>query len=159
NLGQYSLINKHIQPLEKLYEDLQVHKHVAESERVARLKDWFRSEGDGFMSLSWYEFSAAAGSTLGIFCLVSYTLGGKMTHALADTIVASYVPYMQGLHILLYYYIEQEEDMVEGDLNFCSYYPDRETMMERFFFFIEQADRHIHSLPDRRFHEMIHHGL
>src|SRR5690625_1058699 len=69
-LDQYSLIQKHIHPLEKLYEDLQVHKHVTESERVERLKNWFGSEGEPYPSLSWYEFSAAAGSTLGIFCLV-----------------------------------------------------------------------------------------
>ncbi|HLR09530.1 MAG TPA: tetraprenyl-beta-curcumene synthase family protein [Bacillota bacterium] len=158
-LDQYSLIQKHIHPLEKLYEDLQVHKHVTESERVERLKNWFGSEGEPYPSLSWYEFSAAAGSTLGIFCLVSYTIGGKMSASLAKRIHTSYFPYMQGLHILLDYYIDQDEDIVEGDLNFCSYYPDRKTMIERFLFFIDQADRSIRPLPDQNFHKMIHHGL
>lgn len=157
-LDTYDNIRNHVQELEQLYGDLQVHKHVKPDERLPRLVSWFR-ENTSDSPLYWYEYSAAAGSTLGIFCLVSYALGGKMTGKLAGNITESYFPFMQGLHILLDYYIDQEEDRYEGDLNFCHYYDNQELMKKRLIYFINQADRQVQRLPDRRFHEMVHHGL
>lgn len=157
NLDEYEVIHDYLLELEQLYGDLQVHKHVKVEERLPRLTDWY--EEKEIDSLTWYEYSAAAGSTLGIFCLVSYTLGGKMTKALADKIYKGYFPYVQGLHILLDYYIDQQEDEVEGDLNFCSYYENQEQMKRRFIYFIEQANNHVQRLPNRAFHEMVHQGL
>lgn len=156
-LDAYDVIGGHVLELERLYSDLQVHKHVKQEERIPRLINWYKEEADD-SSLFWYEFSAAAGSTLGIFCLVSYALNG-MSAELADKIIESYFPFVQGLHILLDYYIDQEEDRLEGDLNFCSYYDNPELMQKRFMYFIEQADHQVQQLPDRRFHEMVHHGL
>lgn len=151
---QYNLLM-----LEGLYSDLQVHKHVTVEERIPRLVNWFDQEKEDLAFLYWYEFSAAAGSTLGIFCFISYALGGKLTKTLGNHIFRSYFPNMQALHILLDYYIDQIEDEQEGDLNFCSYYPTREKMEKRFVYFIKQTNHCVQSLPDRKFHEMIHHGL
>ncbi|MCP3033366.1 tetraprenyl-beta-curcumene synthase family protein [Halobacillus sp. A1] len=155
----YNIAHTHIKKLGCLYNDLQVHKHVREDERVPRLKQWFEDHRSGCPQLEWYEFSASTGSTLGIFCLVSYTLGGRMTEKLAEDIERSYFPYMQGLHILLDYYIDQDEDAREGDLNFCSYYEDGERMKDRFIYFVNQTHQSIKELPHRHFHEMIHEGL
>ncbi|GAB4072718.1 tetraprenyl-beta-curcumene synthase [Barrientosiimonas marina] len=154
----YTEISEHIQQLEQLYSDLQVHKHVKEEERVPRLVNWFEEKTD-HSSLYWYEFAAAAGSTLGVFCLVSYALGERLTRSLPDAIITSYFPFMQGLHILLDYYIDQQEDEAEGDLNFCRFYADRTELKKRLMYFVTQADCHVQSLPDRRFHELVRHGL
>lgn len=158
-LAQYPQIKEAVQQLEQMYSDLQVHKHVKESERIERLKKMHQFYQEDSSDLTWYEFSAASGSTLGIFCLVSYAMAGKMTERLADQIFDSYFPFMQGLHILLDYYIDQQEDKEEGDLNFCSYYKDRKEMEERLLYFVEQTNKHVKQLPDRYFHEMIHNGL
>ncbi|WP_324777883.1 tetraprenyl-beta-curcumene synthase family protein [Virgibacillus senegalensis] len=159
NLDSYQLISSYIHQLEGLYADLQVHKHVREEERIPRLEGWFEENRDKWPYLSWYEFSACSGSTLGIFCFVSYAMGGKMSEALADELFHSYFPFMQGLHILLDYYIDQQEDLEEGDLNFCNYYKTSAEMKERLLFFIEQTNKNIQQLPNRQFHEMVHHGL
>lgn len=42
-----------------------------------------------------------------------------MTKEMTEKIKAGYFPYIQGLHILLDYLIDQEEDKAGGDLNFC----------------------------------------
>ncbi|WP_281249051.1 tetraprenyl-beta-curcumene synthase family protein [Halobacillus massiliensis] len=156
---EYKVTEPYTTRLGCLYNDLQVHKHVKEEERLPRLKSWFENHQEKGQNLKWYEFSACTGSTLGIFCLVSYALAGKMNKSLAERIEESYFPYMQGLHILLDYYIDQEEDRIEGDLNFCSYYEHEEMMKERFVYFVEQTNRSIQSLPDRGFHEMVYEGL
>ncbi|RYG74548.1 tetraprenyl-beta-curcumene synthase family protein [Lentibacillus lipolyticus] len=158
-LDNYAIITGYLSQLETLYSDLQVHKHVRWDERISRLKAWFRDRASASTPLYWYEFAAAAGSTLGIFCLVSYTLGGRMNENVAGQVVDSYFPFMQGIHILLDYYIDQEEDRREGDLNFCNYYESHAHMKERFNYFIRQADRHVQQLMDRQFHKMVHHGL
>ncbi|MFD0952781.1 tetraprenyl-beta-curcumene synthase family protein [Virgibacillus natechei] len=159
NLDDYSIIQGYLLKLEAMYGDLQVHKHVKVEERIPRLTNWYDRHTEESPGLSWYEFSAAAGSTLGVFCMVSYTMNGKMTADLAEKIYQSYFPYMQALHILLDYYIDQHEDMVEADLNFCSYYPDQDVMKERLTYFIGQVNKHVQVLPNQSFHEMIHQGL
>lgn len=158
-IPKFSTIQQVAHRLEGLYADLQVHKHVAHAERIPRLKRWYEAKRGDFSSLSWFEFSAAAGSTLGIFCLVSYALDDRISKQLSDNVVQGYFPFIQGLHILLDYFIDQDEDRNEADLNFCSYYTDFSQMRERLLFFIERAHSHIQILPDRPFHEMILHGL
>ncbi|WP_281252291.1 tetraprenyl-beta-curcumene synthase family protein [Sediminibacillus massiliensis] len=159
NLKDYHMIHDQVIQLEQLYSDLQVHKHVKKEERIPRLEKWFEQHKEQWPYLSWYEFSASSGSTLGIFCFVSYTMGGKMNESLAGNLYESYFPYMQGLHILLDYYIDQEEDRLEGDLNFCNYYKNKEHMKERLLYFIENTNKSVQQLPDREFHEMVHNGL
>ncbi|WP_090858295.1 tetraprenyl-beta-curcumene synthase family protein [Paraliobacillus sp. PM-2] len=158
-LPSYSIIQQYCLQLEQLYSDLQVYKHVKKEERIPRLENWYKKFKDKWPSLSWYEFSASSGSTLGIFCIVSYAMAGKADDYLAKKIFDSYFPFMQGLHILLDYYIDQQEDLEEDDLNFCHYYRDEQHLKERLLFFIKQTNKSIQPLPHRHFHEMVHKGL
>ncbi|KGP70991.1 tetraprenyl-beta-curcumene synthase family protein [Pontibacillus yanchengensis] len=158
-IGQYEIIKPYTQELAALYCDLQVHKHVTFEERVPRLRTWFDEHAEKWNDLSWYEFSACSGSTLGIFCLVSYAFSDHLTEELTRNVYNSYFPYMQGLHILLDYYIDQQEDLDEGDLNFCSYYEHENHMKDRFVYFIDQTKLHINDLPHASFHHMVQKGL
>ncbi|WP_430784657.1 tetraprenyl-beta-curcumene synthase family protein [Virgibacillus flavescens] len=142
-----------------LYSDLQVHKHVTHEERIPRLTNWFAQHKDTYPQLRWYEFSAAAGSTLGIFCLVSYMLGGQLNEKIANEVYLGYFPFMQSLHILLDYYIDQQEDQMESDLNFCTYYADDAELKGRLQYFIEETRNHVKHLPNPQFHEMVRCGL
>ena len=155
----YPAIAEPIRELAGYYCDLQVHKHVRPEERISRLQDWFHKYRDGLPPMSWYEFSACAGSTLGIFCLVAHAFHGQCTPALARKVKEAYFPWVQGLHILLDYLIDQEEDRTAGDLNFCCFYPDGDTMTERLVHFFRQADKSIAPLPDAAFYRMVNHGL
>ena len=51
------------------------------------------------------------------------------------------------------------EDKMEGDLNFCSYYPDQLTMLKRFYYLLKNGEELIINLPDAKFHKMIIQGL
>lgn len=159
SLSEYKVIASTLHELAGYYCDLQVHKHVSHEERVPRLQSWFERYRNGLPPMSWYEFSACAGSTLGIFCIVSYAMAGSFTDQRTRELKDGYFPWVQGLHILLDYFIDQDEDRRGGDLNFCFYYENREMMMERLAHFIEQADQSIDRLPDSRFHRMINRGL
>ncbi|MGV3489367.1 MAG: tetraprenyl-beta-curcumene synthase family protein [Tuberibacillus sp.] len=158
-LPSLSVIQPFLHELAEYYCDLQVHKHVAREERVGRLQKWFDVYKTRLPDMTWYEFSACSGSTLGIFCLVSYAAVSDQMEKLAEQIKNGYFPWVQGLHILLDYFIDQEEDEKGGDLNFCSFYENEEEMYHRFIYFMEQADKSITHLPDAPFHRMVNRGL
>ncbi len=158
-LPAYPKISPALHELAGYYCDLQVHKHVKVEERLPRLKAWFELHRDGLPEMAWYEFSACTGSTLGIFCLVAYASHENCSDELVQKVKTSYFPWVQGLHILLDYLIDREEDRLGGDLNFCSYYKSPEVMTERFAHFVKEADRSVAQLPNINFHRMINRGL
>jgi tetraprenyl-beta-curcumene synthase len=155
----YPAIGPHLQELEGYYADLQVHKHVRIEERVERLQKWFESNRDGLPDLRWYEFSASSGSTLGIFALVASSFDPSFSSREALAIKQAYFPWVQGLHILMDYLVDQEEDLLGGDLNFCSYYENDSTLVARLTRFLEEADKAVSGLPHQGFHRLVCHGL
>lgn len=156
---EYSSIQKELITLCDYYCDLQIHKHVVVHERVPRLQNWFNQYESSLPSMNWYEFSACSGSTLGIFCLVSYALRKDFKKEDALKLYNGYFPYIQGLHILLDYFIDQEEDRDGGDLNFCFYYESQEELFRRLSHFLKEADRYTENIPYRKFHQLINRGL
>ncbi|WP_371261428.1 tetraprenyl-beta-curcumene synthase family protein [Bacillus sp. OV322] len=158
-IRHHTIILPYMEALNSYYCELQVHKHVTVDERATRLMDWARTRISDFPSLAWYEFSACAGSTLGIFCLCAYSTQKDFNEEKAISIFNGYFPYIQGLHILLDYFIDQEEDHKEGDLNFCSYYRDDEELMASFASFFSKSLDTAANIPDKGFHQLILKGL
>jgi tetraprenyl-beta-curcumene synthase len=158
-LQHYDIIRDYLLELCRFYCDLQIHKHVKREERVPRLENWFQRYQNQLPEMEWYEFSACSGSTLGIFCLISYAMRNDFKASDADNIRNGYFPYIQGLHILLDYFIDQEEDIAGGDLNFCFYYRNQESLFNRLTHFMVEADRHTEFLPHKKFHQLINRGL
>ncbi|WP_422614290.1 MULTISPECIES: tetraprenyl-beta-curcumene synthase family protein [Calothrix] len=141
------------------YCDLQVHKHVQIEERIPRLKAWYALYQHKLPQMSWYEFSAATGSTLGIFCLISYGFDKNFSEDMSQLVKNSYFPWLQGLHILLDYLIDQDEDHINGDLNFCDFYKNHYQMSQRFLTFFQNANKSAAKLPDTNFHRIINQAL
>lgn len=158
-LPNYQLGAAALKELAGIYVDLQVHKHVRKDERVPRLQAWFAGQERDLPPMAWYEFAACAGSTLGIFCLVSQLFQPATKGDLVARIKRAYFPWVQGLHILLDYLIDQEEDRTGLDLNFCSYYETSEHLSCRLSHFYRQAQTSVASLPNAGFHQLITRGL
>ena len=160
DLPHYKEVQPYLFELCGYYCDLQIHKHVIWEERVDRLQAWFETYRHRLPEgMTWYEFSACAGSTLGIFCLVSYAVRPRFRNDLAKDVRDAYFPYVQGLHIMLDYFIDQEEDRIGNDLNFCFYYESEKKMIERLCYFLEQANLDIEKIHDSHFHKMVNQGL
>ena len=159
NNEHYASMKEALLKLCRYYCDLQIHKHVTPNERVPRLMNWFNENKQDIPDMKWYEFSACSGSTLGIFCLVSYTMNGQFREEDVQHIYNGYFPYIQGLHILLDYFIDQKEDKTFGDLNFCSYFENNDILFTQLKHFMTQSDRYTKNLPYKRFHQLINRGL
>ncbi|MGZ4030621.1 MAG: tetraprenyl-beta-curcumene synthase family protein [Tumebacillaceae bacterium] len=158
-LPRYSVAAPYLTHLVALYCDLQVHKHVRHEERVGRLTAWFAEHGAAQTELAWWEFSAASGSTLGIFTYFLHAVDPEFDEGQAEAILHAYFPWVCGLHILLDYLIDQEEDLLGGDLNFVEYYASQERAYQRIELFAHKALSAIESLPDAKFHRLVIQGL
>jgi tetraprenyl-beta-curcumene synthase len=158
-LPSYEVAQQEVGRLAGLYSDLQVYKHIAVERREDRLRSWFEEHREQLPDLEWWEFAAATGSTLGMFALFVEAAQPDLDADYVEKLLRAYFPWVCGLHILLDYFIDQEEDRREGDLNFITYYPDRETMAQRLTFFAREAGRRVLNLSDTAFHEFVVEGL
>ncbi|TNJ65780.1 tetraprenyl-beta-curcumene synthase family protein [Paenibacillus hemerocallicola] len=158
-LPSYPLVRESVRELVGLYGDLQVYKHIRKELRERELLNWWEKHRPKFSHLRWNEFAAATGSTLAVFHLFLAASDTRLTARGVETIRQAYFPHVCGLHILLDYLIDQEEDLAGGDLNFCGYYEDGETTARQIADIAERARRDIVRLDHPRFHRMIIEGL
>lgn len=157
NLPSYFLVKDEILELISLYVDLQSLKHLAVSIREEKLLVWAEKRKPS--EISPWEFAAATGSTLGIFMLAAAATNQDLTKAQVQEINNSYFPWIAGLHILLDYFIDLEEDEREGDLNFVSYYQDFKRCRERLALFLTKSQVKANKLSNPVFHLTVLEGL
>lgn len=158
-LPGHTAARPHAARLVGLYNDLQVYKHGDPSGREAALLEWFGRHRGEHPGLRWWEFAAAGGSTLGLFALFLAATDPALDDAAAGDVAAAYFPWVCGLHILLDYLIDQEEDRMSGDLNLAAPYPDLDRAGERLALFLRNARQAVRRLPDAAFHELVVDGL
>ncbi|CAH1222669.1 Tetraprenyl-beta-curcumene synthase [Paenibacillus plantiphilus] len=159
SLPSYEKVQAHVIELVGLYRDLQVYKHIVRERREPQLLGWWKPYRDRFPNLQWNEFAAATGSTLGMFMLFVAASDEELTEEAAIAIYRAYFPHVCGLHIMLDYLIDQEEDRIGGDLNFCNYYADQSALVDRIGDIVHWARKDVLTLPHWRFHRMIIEGL
>lgn len=145
--------------LATLYVDLQVYKHLHPNEREIKLKQLAATQKRLRGDLTWYEFSAACGSTLGIFSMVAYGMGQQKYHVPPEIIFNSHFTYVQQLHIMMDYLIDLNEDIRDGELNFFSYYNSYDEGLESILSMYQKAQCSVESLPEVSFHQTINDGL
>lgn len=158
-LPSYSLVANEILELVSLYCDLQVYKHIRHDLREGELLRWWNTHSTRYPDLQWNEFAAATGSTLGVFMLFLAATDPRLQAEEVRSIRHAYFPYVCGLHILLDYLIDQEEDRIGGDLNFCNYYDNQASAAERIALIVSGARDKVAELKAPSFHRMIIEGL
>jgi len=155
--------------LVRLYAQFQVAKHLPPPMARRRLEAWFtvhRRRGIGpwvspaaLADLGWWEFAAAAGSTVGVFALALAATRADLDPGGAARVVEACFPWLCALHILLDYYIDQAEDRHGGDLNLVSHYPPGTDVGGRLAWLADRAHAAVRRLPPAELHAMMVHGL
>lgn len=159
-LPSYATVKSSALEMAELYSMLQVLKHSGRNRRENCLMNWLNPYLAGFShQIFWWELAAATGSTLGIFALLALAARPEPTADCIEKINGAYFPWIGGLHILLDYFIDQEEDQIEGDLNFVSYYGNSRETLKRLNFFLKQALERTQCLPEPFFHHLVVKGL
>ncbi|MBE3585228.1 MAG: tetraprenyl-beta-curcumene synthase family protein [Thermoanaerobacter sp.] len=159
-LPAYGPLRERACRLAELYCQLQVYKHIQWPLRVKSLTTWLEPLLESLPErLYWWELAAATGSTLGIFALFALAARGDYTGEEVERVIAAYFPWICGLHILLDYFIDQQEDVEGGDLNFVAYYRDDRQVAGRLKYFVDRSLALAAELPDPFFHMTVVQGL
>lgn len=158
-LPSYKVVEVFFRKYVRLYSCLQIRKHLDPDLRESFLKEWVESDLHQYGGSYWWELCASAGSTLGIFLLFAAASDPGLAINEIKAIDEAYFPWVCGLHILLDYYIDSDEDLAGGDLNFTRYYKDLDECKERLAFFIGQAFIKCEGLRYPEFHFTVINGL
>ncbi|WP_018211319.1 tetraprenyl-beta-curcumene synthase family protein [Desulfitobacterium hafniense] len=158
-LPSYEVVRPYMMKLAELYTLLQVSKHLHPAEREQKMLGWLEQVIPEYPGLSVWELAAATGSTLGTFCLFAMAYDAQLTDREAKKVRDAYFPWITGLHILLDYFIDLEEDRKTNQLNFVEYYASKKEQQERLLLFVETALSQARSLRYPDFHEAIIRGL
>ncbi|BBB90811.1 MAG TPA: tetraprenyl-beta-curcumene synthase family protein [Methylomusa anaerophila] len=159
NLPSYPVVKPEILRQAGFYSELQTYKHLHPDVREEKMLAWINTHLPSYPGISPWEFAAATGSTLGMFMLCAAACDSDLTQEKAGQIAQAYFPWINGLHILLDYFIDNAEDRLNGDLNFVSYYKDSEETKSRLRFFGQQALTQAKTLPHPAFAETVVSGL
>lgn len=158
-LPSYHLVKPEILRQAGLYSELQTYKHLDLECREEKMLTWINKHLTNYPDLTPWEFAAATGSTLGMFMLSAAAYNPQLTVKEVNQLASAYFPWINGLHILLDYFIDEAEDRVGGDLNFVSYYTGPEETLARLTYFAEQARAQAKNLPEAAFAQTVVDGL
>lgn len=158
-LPSYKIVQAEAIKLAKLYSHLQTYKHLAVEEREAKMLSWIEPNLTDYPDLTTWEFAAATGSTLGVFCLYAAASNPRLTVRQAMSIRQAYFPWICGLHILLDYFIDLREDLETNQLNFVAYYETMGETYERLHLFVRNSLKQADQLDQPKFHRAVVQGL
>lgn len=158
-LPGYELIKPGILRFAGLYADLQTYKHLALEQREDLLLAWIKPELEAYSLITEWEFAAATGSTLGIYCLYAIASNPGLSQEKVKAHQEVYFPWICGLHILLDYLIDLVEDKETGQLNFVRYYGSLDKAGDRLARIWDCAWDGAGQLAFSNFHKAILHGL
>lgn len=154
----YAAAQPHVRWLVERYSELQTLKHIAPELRSQRLMAWWKPYHADYPDVEWWEFAAATGSTLAMFALF-LAATSPLDKAQADELFVGYFPWVCGLHILLDYLIDLEEDLTEGDFNFIRCYPNVAGARHRIELFAHESWNRASRLGKKRIHRDVVKGL
>lgn len=158
-LPSYPLVREVLIKYVSLYTDLQSLKHIDISSRGSILTEWADSHVKNYPGLFHWEFSAAAGSTLGIFMMHSMAQHPDLTAEEVERADSAYFPWICCLHILLDYYIDRSEDLMMGDYNFTECYSNQKQCESRLIYILNKSLECCRTLEYPGFHTTVVHGL
>ena len=153
-------VGRPVRWLVERYGELQSLKHGPErGQRAQRLEAWAARHNQGRWPVAWWELAAAAGSTLGLFALLREAGRSVPDPDRIQALSACYFPWIGGLHILLDYLVDQEEDLAGHDFNFVRCYPDDQATVAGLGQLFRGAASALDRLPDPGDHRWILSGL
>lgn len=158
-LHSYPAVQPEVLKLVQYYIDLQVNKHIDWTQREKSLIAWAENHLKNYPDIYWQEFAAASGSTLAVFALFALATRSLVKPEQVQAVTDGYFPWICGLHILLDYFIDREEDRQGGDLNFTFYYDDEEMTLNRLKQFIRQSHNHLNHIENPIFAKTVTEGL
>jgi tetraprenyl-beta-curcumene synthase len=100
-------------------------------DRDASLRAWARREFEGQQRLSWFELSGAASASLTIHAFLALASEPACSEREIDRTCAAYFPWVSVATTMLDSYVDQVEDLVNGDHRYIAHYASEQLARER----------------------------
>lgn len=120
---------------------------------------WARKEAPPAVPLEWWEFAAAAGSSLAVHALVAAAADPDLSKRDAAAIETAYSTWIGALHTLLDSLVDQPEDANAGHHSFVTHYATRQEAAERLGGIASRALQVARELPAGEYHAVILAGM
>lgn len=151
-LPSYSLVTGKMKKYVQLYIDLQAYRYLPPYIRQEYVETWADSYLRRYQGVTFWEFSAAAGSLLGVFTMFSAASDPRLTSNDVKALDEVYFPWVCGLHKLLEAYISARDDILTDQLNFTSYYANLRICEERLSCFVDKVTLLCSTLKNPEYH-------
>lgn len=122
--------------------------------RDASLQRWAKLEFDECQDASWFELSGAASASLTVHVLLALAAEPACTEHEVERACAAYFPWLSLATTMLDSYVDQLEDVANGDHSYIAHYETPAVAVRRVCEIIEHATR-----ESRRLHNGCRHAV
>jgi tetraprenyl-beta-curcumene synthase len=123
--------------------------------RDAALKRWVAHEYPGEQRASWWELSGAASAPLTLHALLALAAEPACSQSEIDSTYAAYFPWLSATTTMLDSYVDQAEDIANGDHSYVAHYPDPESALRSIQTLVLGSLTETRSLPNGHRHAVI----
>ena len=134
---------------------LALNHHPDPAGREAALKRWAAREFPGGREASWWELAGAASAPLGIHALLALAAEPRCSEADIGHAYAAYCPWVSAATTMLDSYVDQVEDMDEGNHSYVAHYSDPERALRCIRALVARSVEEARSLPNGHKHAVI----
>lgn len=139
-LPSYDVIRDQLAAFLTLFIDLQITKFSSDDNaKEVNLTNWSSAHGQKYPELSNWEFCMAIDSTLSIQLLLSLATDPDLTEQKAETLNSSFFPWICCIQKILEGYINYNDDLSSGNINYDFYYENLKEYENRIIFFMKKA--------------------
>jgi tetraprenyl-beta-curcumene synthase len=123
--------------------------------RRAALEGWAAREYPDEHEVTWFELAGAAGAGLAIYALFALASEPNCTDTDASRIYSAYFPWTSAVATMLDSYVDQAEDLANGDHCYVAYYQTPQQATERISRLVRRCVRETHTLRHSEGHTLI----
>jgi tetraprenyl-beta-curcumene synthase len=140
--------------------DVQViNHHALPMRRDVALAAWADREYGACTGKSWFELTAAASSTLGLFALLSLAADEVVDSSDVIEIEAAYDSWISAACTFLDSFVDQADDARSGNHSYIAHYPSPEVARERLCEIVHESARRARALRRGTRHALIATGM
>jgi hypothetical protein len=130
--------------------------HVSDAvERDAALRGWAETEFPGERELRWYELTAAASGWITTHALLALGAEEGVVGHEVDTIYAAYFPWYALSLTMLDAYVDQAEDLRDGEHSYFAHYANQEDGVLRLCSSLKRSADGVLRLPHGERHAVL----
>lgn len=142
----------------EIFVNYQAIKQYPKEEIDTKIKHWSQPYLAKYPDLNYYEFFSGGGSTLSFHALFTLLSDPSCDDNEVDRIAGAYFPYINAMHVLMDYFIDQEEDASHDEFNAIAYFKNEDVFWQRLLYIAERAQTFIMQSVNQRFHQIIIEG-